>query len=111
MKGVLVALVASTVFLRTQMHTRNEEDGQIYIGALLYAMIVNMFNGFSESSLVLARLPVLYRHRDFLFYRPWNFVLPNVLLRVPASMIESIIWAGITYYSIGFAPEASRCPL
>jgi hypothetical protein len=111
LKGILVALVASTVFLRTQMHTRNEEDGQIYIGALLYVMIVNMFNGFAESSILLARLPVLYKHRDFLFYRPWTIVLPNVLMRVPASIFESIIWVAVTYYSIGFAPEASRCAI
>jgi hypothetical protein len=91
------------------MHTSTEEDGQIYIGALLYAMIVNMFNGFAESSIILARLPVVYKHRDFLFYRPWALVLPNVLLRVPASIFESIIWVAITYYTIGFAPEASRC--
>ncbi|WVZ68984.1 hypothetical protein U9M48_017853 [Paspalum notatum var. saurae] len=107
-QGIFIALVASTVFLRTQMHTRNEQDGQIYIGALLYVMIVNQFNGFAESALILARLPVLYKHRDFLFYRPWTFALPNVLLRVPSSIFESIVWAGITYYTIGFAPEASR---
>ncbi|EES01392.1 ABC transporter G family member 38 [Sorghum bicolor] len=107
-QGTFVAIVASTVFLRTQMHTSTEEDGQIYIGALLYAMIVNMFNGFAESSIILARLPVVYKHRDFLFYRPWALVLPNVLLRVPASIFESIIWVAITYYTIGFAPEASR---
>nr|CAB3474119.1 unnamed protein product [Digitaria exilis] len=70
-QGTFIALVASTVFLRTHMHTRNEEDGQLYIGALVYVMIVNMFN-------------------------------------VPASLFESITWAVITYYTIGFAPEASR---
>ncbi|KAG2591321.1 ABC transporter G family member 38-like [Panicum virgatum] len=107
-QGTLIALVASTVFLRTQMHTRNEEDGQVYIGALVYVMIVNMFNGFAESAVILARLPVLFRHRDFLFYRPWAFTLPNILLRVPASLFESIVWVAITYYTIGFAPEASR---
>jgi hypothetical protein len=93
------------------MHTRNEEDGQHYIGALVYVMIVNMFNGFAESSLILARLPVLYKHRDSLFHRPWIFTLPNILLRVPASVFESVVWAVITYYTIGFAPEASRCTL
>ncbi|CAD6230064.1 unnamed protein product [Miscanthus lutarioriparius] len=106
-QGTFVALVASTVFLRTHMHTSTEEDRQIY-RALLYVMIVNMFNGFAESSIILARLPVVYKHRDFLFYKPWTIVLPNVLLRVPASIFESIVWVAITYYSIGFAPEASR---
>ncbi|KAL6615974.1 hypothetical protein ACP70R_038244 [Stipagrostis hirtigluma subsp. patula] len=107
-QGILIALVASTVFLRTQLHTRNEEDGQIFIGALLFVMVVNMFNGFAEEALILARLPVFYKHRDILFYRPWTFTLPNILLRVPSSIFESIVWVAITYYTIGFAPEASR---
>lgn len=109
MKGIIVALVASTVFLRTQLHQNNEEDGQVYLGALIFVMIANMFNGFAEATLTLARLPVFYKHRDFLFYQPWSFTLPNVLLKVPMSLFESIIWVVITYYLIGFAPEASRC--
>uniref|UniRef100_A0ACD5VQG7 Uncharacterized protein n=2 Tax=Avena sativa TaxID=4498 RepID=A0ACD5VQG7_AVESA len=107
-QGIIVALVASTVFLRTQLHQNNEEDGQVYIGALIFVLIANMFNGFAEATLTLARLPVFYKHRDFLFYRPWHFTLPNVLLKVPMSLFESIIWVVITYYLIGFAPEASR---
>lgn len=107
-QGIIVALVASTVFLRTRLHQDNEEDGQVYLGALIFVMISNMFNGFAEATLTLARLPVFYKHRDFLFYRPWKFTLPNVLLKVPMSLFESIIWVVITYYLIGFAPEASR---
>lgn len=111
LKGIIVALVASTVFLRTRLHQDNEEDGQVYLGALIFVMISNMFNGFAEATLTLARLPVFYKHRDFLFYRPWKFTLPNVLLKVPMSLFESIIWVVITYYLIGFAPEASRCSI
>ncbi|KAM0869667.1 hypothetical protein ACQ4PT_040497 [Festuca glaucescens] len=105
-QGIIVALVASTVFLRLRQN--NEEDGQVYLGALIFVLIANMFNGFAEATLTLARLPVFYKHRDFLFYRPWNFTLPNVLLKVPMSLFESLIWVVITYYLIGFAPEASR---
>uniref|UniRef100_A0A453FH60 ABC transporter domain-containing protein n=1 Tax=Aegilops tauschii subsp. strangulata TaxID=200361 RepID=A0A453FH60_AEGTS len=107
-QGIIVALVASTVFLRTRLHEDTEEDGQVYLGALIFIMIANMFNGFAEATLTLARLPVFYKHRDFLFYRPWHFTLPNVLLKVPMALLESIIWVVITYYLIGFSPEASR---
>jgi hypothetical protein len=108
LKGIIVALVTSTVFLRTRLHEDNEEDGQVYLGALIFIMIANMFNGFAEATLTLARLPVFYKHRDFLFYRPWHFTLPNILLKVPMALLESIIWVVITYYLIGFSPEASR---
>ncbi|KAL6876398.1 hypothetical protein ACP4OV_012970 [Aristida adscensionis] len=105
---IIVALIASTVFLRTKMHTRNVDDGFVYIGALLFGLIVNMFNGFAELSLTITRLPVFYKHRDLLFYPAWVFSLPNVILRIPFSIIESIVWVLVTYYTIGFTPEADR---
>lgn len=105
---IIVAIIGSTVFLRTELNTRNEQDGALYIGALLFSMIINMFNGFAELSLTIMRLPVFYKHRDLLFYPPWAFTLPTFLLRVPISILESVVWVVMTYYTMGFAPEASR---
>ncbi|PIA42747.1 hypothetical protein AQUCO_02000299v1 [Aquilegia coerulea] len=105
---IIVAIIASTVFIRTKMHTRNEGDAGLYIGALLFAMIINMFNGFSELALTIMRLPVFYKQRDLLFFPTWTFTLPTFLLRVPISVLESLVWMVMTYYTIGFAPEASR---
>ncbi|XP_010528954.1 PREDICTED: ABC transporter G family member 29-like [Tarenaya hassleriana] len=104
----ILAAISSTVFLRTQMHTRNELDGAIYVGALLFSLIINMFNGFPELAMMIQRLPVFYKQRDLLFYPAWAFSVPTFLLSIPISVMESIIWVGVTYYSIGFAPEASR---
>ncbi|KAK4410533.1 ABC transporter G family member 42, partial [Sesamum angolense] len=104
----IVAIITSTLFLRTQMHTRNEQDGAIYIGALLFSMICNTFNGFAELSLTIQRLPVFYKHRDLLFHPPWAFTLPTFLLRIPISFFEATVWMVTTYYTIGFAPESSR---
>ncbi|KAI8529594.1 hypothetical protein RHMOL_Rhmol12G0237000 [Rhododendron molle] len=104
---IILAILTSTVFLRTRMHTRNEEDGAIYVGALLFTMIINMFNGNAELSLIVKRLPVFYKHRDLL-YPTWAFTLPTFLLRIPISVLESVAWTVMTYYTIGFAPEASR---
>ncbi|WVZ79813.1 hypothetical protein U9M48_027347 [Paspalum notatum var. saurae] len=105
---IIIALISSTVFLRTHMHTRNVDDGVVYIGALLFSLIVNMFNGFAELSMIITRLPVFFKHRDLLFYPAWVFTLPNVILRIPFSIIESVVWVLVTYYTIGFAPEADR---
>ncbi|KAF8027590.1 hypothetical protein BT93_E0490 [Corymbia citriodora subsp. variegata] len=105
---IIVAVIASTVFIRSRMHTRNETDGQLYIGAILFSMLINMFNGFAELSIAIMRLPVFYKQRDLLFHPPWTFTLPNFLLTIPMSVLESVIWLAITYYSVGFAPEASR---
>ncbi|KAG0457816.1 hypothetical protein HPP92_022973 [Vanilla planifolia] len=105
---IILALLASSVFLRTKMHTRNEADGAVYLGALIYGLIVNMFNGFAELALALLRLPVFYKHRDLLFYPPWIFSIPNCIIRIPMSVVESAAWVITTYYAIGFAPEFSR---
>ncbi|XP_042517769.1 ABC transporter G family member 36-like [Macadamia integrifolia] len=105
---IIVALIASTVFLRTKMHTSNEDDASVYAGALIYAVVINMFNGFAELTITISRLPVLYKHRDLLFHPTWVFTLPNFLIRIPISILESVIWMVISYYTIGFAPEASR---
>jgi ABC-type multidrug transport system ATPase subunit/ABC-type multidrug transport system permease subunit len=105
---IIVAIIGSTVFLKSEMDTRTEQDGALYIGALLFSMIINMFNGFAELSLTISRLPVFYKHRDLLFYPPWAFTLPTFLLGVPISIFESIVWMIMTYFTMGFAPDASR---
>lgn len=103
----IIAIITSTVFLRTNMHTRNEGDGAVYIGALLFGMICNTFNGFAELSLTIQRLPVFYKQRDLLFHPPWAYTLPTFLLRIPISIFETIVWMVTTYYTIGFAPQPS----
>ncbi|KAK8943596.1 Pleiotropic drug resistance protein 12 [Platanthera guangdongensis] len=105
---ILKAFVAATVFLRTNMRTETVDDGAIYIGALLFGILVNMFNGFAELSVTMMRLPVFYKQRDLLFYPAWVFTLPNFLLRIPISVLESSVWVLMTYFSIGFAPEPTR---
>lgn len=104
----IVAIITATVFLRTQMRTRNEQDGAVYIGALLFTLISNTFNGFSELALTIQRLPVFYKQRDLLFHPPWAYTLPTFLLRIPISIFEAIVWMVTTYYTIGFTPEPSR---
>ncbi|OAY53076.1 ABC transporter G family member 36 isoform X3 [Manihot esculenta] len=103
----VVGIIAATVFLRTTLHV-TYDDGSLYVGATIFAMIVNMFNGFAELSITIMRLPVFFKQRDLLFYPAWAFTLPNFLLGVPISVVESFVWTAVTYYSIGFAPEASR---
>lgn len=105
---MIVAFITSTVFIRNRMHSRNEQDGAVYMGALMFTLILNMFNGFAEASMNIMRLPVFYKQRDLLFHPPWAFTLPTFLLGLPISVFESIVWTTMTYYSIGLAPEADR---
>nr|DAD44607.1 TPA_asm: hypothetical protein HUJ06_002837 [Nelumbo nucifera] len=54
---IMIALFGATVFFRTRLHTRNEDDGAVYIGALIFTLITNNFNGFTEIAMTITRLP------------------------------------------------------
>ncbi|CDP15381.1 unnamed protein product [Coffea canephora] len=104
----IMAIVSSTVFLRTQMPHGQLQDGGKYFGALFFSLINIMFNGMAELSMTVFRLPIFFKQRDSLFYPAWAFSLPVFLLRVPLSFMESAIWIILTYYTIGLAPSPAR---
>ncbi|XP_010658730.1 pleiotropic drug resistance protein 2 [Vitis vinifera] len=104
----IMSVIAMTVFFRTEMKHGQLQDGVKFYGALFYSLINVMFNGMAELALTLFRLPVFFKQRDFLFYPAWAFALPIWVLRIPLSLMESGIWIILTYYTIGFAPSASR---
>ncbi|KAL3646512.1 Pleiotropic drug resistance protein 2 [Castilleja foliolosa] len=104
----IMSIITFTVFFRTEMRYGQLEDGGKFYGALFFSLINVMFNGTAELALTVLRLPVFFKQRDALFYPAWAFSLPIWLLRIPLSLMESLIWIVLTYYTIGFAPEASR---
>ncbi|CAN0910604.1 Pleiotropic drug resistance protein 2 [Linum grandiflorum] len=108
MQLIIMSIISMTVYFRTEMKTGHLEDANKYYGALFYSLLNIMFNGASEVILTAKRLPEFYKQRDFLFFPAWAFALPVWVLRIPISFIESFIWIALTYYTIGFAPTASR---
>ncbi|XP_050206439.1 pleiotropic drug resistance protein 1-like [Mercurialis annua] len=104
----IMAVIAMTVFFRTEMHRDSVIGGGKYLGALFYSLLVSMFNGLVEAPLTLARLPVFYKERDSLFYSSWAFSLPHLVLKIPISIMEVAVWVVITYYGIGFDPNVGR---
>ncbi|GAA0156193.1 ATP-binding cassette [Lithospermum erythrorhizon] len=104
----IMSIITFTVFFRTEMKSGQLEDGSKFYGALFFSLLNVMFNGTAELALTVQRLPVFFKQRDSLFYPAWAFALPIWLLRIPISIMESLIWVLLTYYTIGFAPAASR---
>ncbi|KAK8962221.1 Pleiotropic drug resistance protein 6 [Platanthera guangdongensis] len=105
---LLVALVTMSVFFRSTMHKDNVDDGIIYLGAVYFGTVMILFNGFTEVALLVAKLPVLYKHRDLHFYPPWAYAVPSWILSIPTSLLESAMWAAVTYYAIGYDPHFTR---
>ncbi|KAJ7553408.1 hypothetical protein O6H91_06G097000 [Diphasiastrum complanatum] len=105
---IVLGTFTMTTFLRTKMHHTTVEDGNKYMGAIFFGLIIVMFNGFAELSLTVMRLPVFYKQRDLKFYPAWAFTLPTFVLRVPMSFYESFLWVFLTYWVIGYDPEPGR---
>ncbi|KAG8495615.1 hypothetical protein CXB51_013299 [Gossypium anomalum] len=104
----IVALITMSVFMRTVLHHNTIDDGGLYLGALYFSMVIILFNGFTEVSMLVAKLPVLYKHRDLHFYPTWAYTLPSWLLSIPTSLYESGFWVAISYYVIGYDPNFTR---
>ncbi|CAL5019330.1 unnamed protein product [Urochloa decumbens] len=105
---IVIGTISMTAFLRTEMHRRTVEDGFILLGAIFLNIVTHLFNGFSELSMSISRMPVFYKQRDMLLYPSWAYALPTWLVKIPVSFIECAVWIGMTYYGIGFDPNIER---
>ncbi|XP_020254964.1 ABC transporter G family member 41-like isoform X1 [Asparagus officinalis] len=103
----ITAIITMTIFLCTRLGV-DVFHANSYLGALFYTLIIHMVNGFPELAMTITRLPVFYKQRDFYFYPAWAYAIPAFLLKIPISLIESLLWTSITYYGIGYSPEAVR---
>lgn len=90
------------------MHKDTLTDGGIFMGALFFAVVLILFNGMSELSLTILKLPVFYKQRDLLFFPAWTYALPTWILKIPISLVETAFWVGMTYYVIGYDPNVGR---
>ncbi|XP_028104411.1 pleiotropic drug resistance protein 3-like isoform X2 [Camellia sinensis] len=104
---VIIASITMTVFLRTRLAV-DAIHANYYLGALFYALIMLFFDGFPELSMTVGRLAVFYKQRDLYFYPAWAYAIPATILKVPLSMLVALVWTSLTYYVIGYSPEAGR---
>ncbi|GKD48956.1 pleiotropic drug resistance protein 1-like protein, partial [Tanacetum coccineum] len=81
------------------------EEGGLYVGALFFGVTMIMFNGMAEISMTIAKLPVFYKQRDFLFFPTWVYALPSWFVKIPVSFVEAALWTVLTYHVMGFDPN------
>ncbi|KAA8545298.1 hypothetical protein F0562_020082 [Nyssa sinensis] len=46
--------------------------------------------------------------RELYFYPAWAYAIPASILKLPISLLEALVWTSLTYYVIGYTPEAGR---
>ncbi|KAF7843300.1 pleiotropic drug resistance protein 1-like [Senna tora] len=105
---IVMAFIAMTLFLRTEMHRDSIDNGGVYTGALFFTLVQILFNGMSEISMTIAKLPVFYKQRDLRFYPSWAYALPSWILKIPITLVEVAVWTFLTYYVIGYDPNVGR---
>lgn len=103
-----MAMVTMTLFLRTEMHRDSVDHAGFYVGALFFGMISLLFNGMSEMSMTIGKLPVFFKQRDLFFFPGWAYAIPSWILKIPVTVVEALVWVGLTYYVIGFDPNVGR---
>ncbi|XP_022872901.1 pleiotropic drug resistance protein 3-like [Olea europaea var. sylvestris] len=104
---VIIASITMTVFLRTQMDI-DLVHANYYLGSIFYSLIILLVDGFPELNMTVARLAVFHKQRDLYFYPAWAYAIPATILKIPLSLLESVVWTSLTYYTIGYSPEAGR---
>jgi len=67
-----------------------------------------MTNGVAELIMTITRLPVVYKQKAFYLYPAWAYCLPASILKIPFSVLDSLVWTSMTYYVIGYSPEITR---
>lgn len=103
----LTAIITMTVFLRTQ-HSVDLIGANYLLGSLYYTLVRLMTNGVAELIMTITRLPVVYKQKAFCLYPAWAYCLPSSIIKIPFSVLDSLVWTSITYYVIGYSPEISR---
>ncbi|RLM55353.1 ABC-2 type transporter [Panicum miliaceum] len=108
LKLILLSVIEMTLFFRTEMHRDSVVNGGIYMGALFFTTLMIIFNGFSELTLTILKLPIFFKQRDLLFYPAWTYTVPSWILKIPITFLEVGGFVFITYYAIGFDPDVVR---
>ena len=103
----VIACITMTVFLQTQMDI-DVLHANYYMGSLFYSLNILLVDGLPELAMTLQRLEVFYKQKEFCFYPAWAYAIPASVLKVPLSFVESLVWTSLTYYVIGYSPEAKR---
>ncbi|XP_019054935.1 PREDICTED: pleiotropic drug resistance protein 3-like isoform X1 [Nelumbo nucifera] len=104
---VIIASITMTVFLRTRMDV-DVVHANYYMGSLFYALVILLVDGYPELSMTIARLAVFHKQKALYFYPAWAYAIPAAVLKIPLSLIESLVWTSLTYYVIGYSPDIRR---
>ncbi|KAA6418150.1 MAG: ATP-binding cassette transporter [Trebouxia sp. A1-2] len=105
---IVLSVVAGTLLIRPIMYTNSVPDGQLFV-SLPFAMMVGlMMDNFSEMSITLESMHVMFRQRANCFYPGWAYAMPTTLLRIPYSFLMAFLLSCIIYWVVGYDSNPGR---
>nr|KJB76621.1 hypothetical protein B456_012G097300 [Gossypium raimondii] len=104
---VIIAIVTMTSFLKSGMDI-DALHANYYLGAIFYAVLILLVDEFSELAVTVSRLSSFYKQKTLGFYPAWAFAIPCIILQIPVSFFQSLVWTSLTYYVIGYSPQVWR---
>ncbi|KAK8637952.1 hypothetical protein V6N13_136401 [Hibiscus sabdariffa] len=104
---VIIACITMTVFYKTRMAI-DIVHANYYLAALFFTLMILVVDEIPEVYMTISRLPVFYKQKMLCFYPAWAYAIPTVILKLPISFLQSLIWTSITYFTVGYAPQVSR---
>ncbi|THG15186.1 hypothetical protein TEA_009959 [Camellia sinensis var. sinensis] len=98
---IIMAFIAMTIFLRTEMPKKTTIDGTVFLCAMFYSIMMIMFNGFVELAMTILKLSTFYKQRDLLFFPAWAYSLPQWILKITITFVEvDGFWNVLTHWGI-----------
>ena len=104
---IFIGFIAMTVYLRTGS-TRDSLHANYLMGSLFFSLFKLLADGLPELTLTISRIAVFCKQKELYFYPAWAYAIPSAILKIPISFLESFLWTMLTYYVIGYSPEAGR---
>ncbi|MBA0872092.1 hypothetical protein Goshw_006563, partial [Gossypium schwendimanii] len=104
---VIIAIVTMTSFLKSGMDI-DALHANYYLGAIFFAVLILVVDEFSELAVTVSRLSSFYKQKTLGFYPAWAFAIPFIILKIPVSFFQSLVWTSLTYYVIGYSPQVWR---
>ncbi|KAF8034803.1 hypothetical protein BT93_C0964 [Corymbia citriodora subsp. variegata] len=104
---IFVASITMTVFLRTRMAI-DVFHANYYMGSLFFTLVTLFLDGIPELAMTVSRLGAFYKQKELYFYPAWVYAIPASILKLPLSLLESVVWTSLTYYVIGYSPDVGR---
>eukprot|EP00850_Spirogloea_muscicola_P018226 SM000165S02187 [mRNA] locus=s165:830:10558:+ [translate_table: standard] len=103
MKRNSIFYIASTIQAPSDHQGRELHSRRFFFG-----MLMMLFNGLAEMSMMVQRLPVFFRQRGDFYFPSWCLIVPSWVLTLPFSVWASFLWTVLIYWTIGLAPDAGR---